>query len=126
MANGRETEKEIIRRAILDYYHEGHAKHDAKYYEPILHPEWRFFLMSEDGELQIIDRAEYASWYDPADYDPELEWETEFYSIDVTGNVAAVKLRLECQTAQYIDYFNMMKIDGKWWIVHKISHSTRK
>ena len=121
-----EKEKDAIKKAILDYYHEGHAKNDARYYEPILHPEWKFFLLDNEGKLRIVDRQEYYSWYRPEEINPVLEWETEFYSIDVTENIAAVKLRLECQEVRFIDYFNMMKIDGRWWIVHKMSSGTRK
>lgn len=121
-----EAEKEAIRKAILDYYHEGHVKSDPQLYKDILHPEWRFFLFDEEGQLSIVDRDKYLSWYDPDNTDPELEWETEFYSIDVTENIAAVKLRLECQDVRFIDYFNMMRIDGRWWIVHKMSHGVRK
>ena len=115
-----ETEKQAIRQVILDYFHEGHVQSDGTLYEKVLHPAWKFYRLNQ-GQLQIVDRAEYVSWYDPKDLDPELEWETEFYSIDVTENVAAVKLRIECQTMGYIDYFNMMKLDGRWWIVHKMS-----
>ena len=46
-----------------------------------------------------MDRDEYLSWYDPDNADPELEWETEFYSIDVTASIAAVKLRDALGTA---------------------------
>jgi hypothetical protein len=115
-----ETEKQAIRQVILDYFHEGHVQSDGALYENVLHPEWKFYRLNQ-GQLQIVDRAEYVSWYDPKDLDPDLDWETEFYWIDVTENVAAVKLRIECQTVGYIDYFNMMKLDGQWWIVHKMS-----
>jgi hypothetical protein len=120
-----EAEKKAIQKAILDYYHEGHAKSDPELYKNILHPEWKFFLFDQ-GQLKIVDRAEYCSWYKPENAKPELAWETEFYRIDVTENIAAVKLRLECQEVRYIDYFNMMKIDGKWWIVHKMSYGVHK
>ena len=122
----REQQEEAIRNAILSFYHEGHVQNDAKFYESSLHPEWRFFLFNEDGELLIVDRDEYYSWHDPKDVDPTLKWESEFYNIDITENIASVKLRLENQKVRYIDYFNMMKIDGEWWIVHKISHGTDK
>jgi hypothetical protein len=122
---GTGREEEAIRQAILDYYYEGHVKSDYRLYEHILHPEWKFFYLG-DGPLKIIDRDEYFSWYDPKDYDPDLAWETEFYHIDVTENLAHVKLRLECQRVRYIDYFHMMKIDGRWWIVHKMSHGVNK
>lgn len=125
-ANSYEAEKEAIRKAVLDYYHEGHVTCDPALYEKILHPEWRFMLFDGEGKLMIVDRSEYCSWYDPRDADPELTWETEFYSVDVTENVGTVKLRLECQKVKYIDYFHLMKIDGKWWIVHKMSHGVQK
>ncbi len=122
---GYEAEKQAIQKAILDYYHEGHAQCNHKFYENILHPEWKFFLLDQ-GQLRIVDRDEYFSWYKPEDIDPGLTWETEFYSVDVTENIAAVKLRLECQKVRYIDYFNMMKLDGRWWIVHKMSYGVPK
>jgi hypothetical protein len=122
----QKVEEKAIREAILAYYHEGHVKSDPQLYENILHPEWKFFLFDEGGRLLIVDRDEYLSWYKPENANPELAWETEFYSVDVTENIAAVKLRLECQDVRFIDYFNMMKIDGRWWIVHKMSHGVRK
>ncbi|MBI9051679.1 MAG: nuclear transport factor 2 family protein [Anaerolineaceae bacterium] len=124
--HNNDAEKEAIREAIMGYYHEGHAKNDAAYYQEILHPEWRFFVLDGDKKLCIVDRDEYMTWYDPKDFDATLQWETEFYSIDVTGHLAAVKLRLECQKNKYIDYFNMMKLDGQWWIVHKMSYPVNK
>jgi len=120
-----QDEKEAIRQAIMAFYHEGHVQSDPALYEQILHPKWRFCLLDE-GQPRFVDRAEYLSWYDPAKVDPNLEWETEFYSIDVTGNIAAVKLRLECQDVRYIDYFQLAKIENKWWIVHKMSHGEPK
>ena len=56
----------------------------------------------------------------------KLDWETEIYAIDVTGDCASVKLRIECSFVKCIDYLNMMKLDGQWWIVHKISHAELK
>ena len=120
-----EVEKLAIQEAILAYYHEGHAKYDPDLYLKILHPEWRFFLFDQN-QLKIVDREEFCSCYAPEKLDPVLDWETEFYHIDVTGNIDGVKLRLENQRVRYIDYLNMMKIDGKWWIVHKLSHSLQK
>ena len=74
----------------------------------------------------IVDRSEYCSWYNTQDADPQITWETEFYSVDVTDNIGAVKLRLESPKVKHIDYFHLMKMDGKWWIVHKMSHGVHK
>jgi len=117
---------EEIKKVIMDHYHEGHAKHDFSYYDGALHDDWKFFMLNDEGKLEIVDKAKYYSWYDPKDYDENIHWETEIYYIDTTGNVGSTKIRLECERVQYIDYFNLLKLDGKWWIVHKVSHGNRK
>ncbi len=103
--NIEETEKNSIKKAIMDYYHEGHVRSDPELYKSILHDEWKFFLFDENKQLRIVDKAEYLSWYDPEKVNKNLAWTTEFYYIDVTGNNAAAKLRIECEEVGYIDYF---------------------
>ena len=120
-----EREKDSIKKAIMDYYHEGHVKSDPELYTKILHDEWKFFLFDKDKNLKIVDKKEYLSWYDPEKYNDSLTWSTDFYYVDIIGNVGAVKLKLECQEVGYIDYFNLMKLNGKWWIVHKLSHKIK-
>jgi hypothetical protein len=119
--NNSKNEKEVIKKAIMDYYHAGHVKSDPELYKKILHHEWKFFFFDDEGKLRIVDKAEYLSWYDPKKIDESLNWKTKFYYVDVTDNLAQVKLRIECEKVRYLDYFNLMKIDGIWWIVHKLS-----
>ncbi len=121
-----ESEKKAIEQAIIDHYHEGHAQSDPNLYEGILHPDWKFFMLNDDGHLEIVDRAEYMSWYNPAELDQSLDWETKFFYVDVTGRVASAKISIENQNVRYVDYFNLIRQDGKWWIVNKISHPFRK
>ena len=83
-------------------------------------------MHDQTGTLQIVDKDKYYSWYDPKDIDENLHWETEIISIDTTRKVGSAKIRLECEKVRYIDYFNLMKLDEKWWIVHKVSHGTKK
>ena len=120
-----ETEKKSIKKAIMDYYHEGHVKSNPELYNNVLHDEWMFFLFDENKQLRIVDKDEYLSWYDPEKVNKNLTWNTEFYNVDVTENIGAVKLRIECEEVGYIDYFHLMKIKEKWWIVHKLSHKIK-
>lgn len=120
-----ESEIFVIKKAIMDYYHEGHVRSDPKLYNNILHNEWKFFLFDQNKQLKIVDKAEYLSWYDPEKANINLNWTTEFYNVDVSGDNAAVKLKIECEEVGYIDYFNLMKINEKWWIVHKLSHKIK-
>ncbi|MHA2029568.1 MAG: nuclear transport factor 2 family protein [Candidatus Kariarchaeaceae archaeon] len=112
---------EAIRKAIMDYYHEGHVKADPALYEKIFLDEWKFFLHNDEGKLRIVDKSEYYSWYNPDEVDENLNWKTEIDYVDVTGKIGAAKIRIGNQNVQFTDYFNLMKIDEGWWIVHKIS-----
>ena len=46
--------------------------------------------------------------------------------IDITGNAASVKLTIDYETHQFVDYFNLLKIKGQWLIVNKIFYRIYK
>lgn len=109
----------------MDYYHEGHVKADPRLYEEVLHDSWKFFMFDDKDNLKIVDKKEYCSWYDPEKVDTSLRWDTEFYYVDIFEKNAQVKLKIETQDFGYLDYFNLMKINEKWWIVHKLSQKLK-
>lgn len=119
---------ENLKQITLDlekYYVRGHSEYDPGLYQQMLHPEWKMFHL-ENGILTQVDREEFCRWYEPQNRDPELVWSFNIHHLDVSGDVAQVKLSLENQKVLYIDYLNLMKIAGKWWIVHKIYHQVDK
>ena len=46
--------------------------------------------------------------------------------IDIRGTAASARLTLDYPTHQFIDYFNLLKIDGQWRVVSKIFHRAPK
>jgi hypothetical protein len=118
-------EEAAIKKAIMEYYHEGHVQYRPELYDEILHDEWKFFYYNQEGNLEIVDKTTYKSWYEPENIEEGLEWNTEFLYVDVTGNNASVKLKIGNQKVQFTDYFNMLKIEGRWWIVNKLSTAER-
>lgn len=119
------NEEGIIKKAIMDFYHEGHVQYKPELYDEILHDDWKFFYFNREGKLEIVDKKTYKSWYDPTDRDDKLEWYTEILNIDISGDNASVKLKIGNQTVEYTDYFNMIKVEGRWWVVNKISSAKR-
>ena len=119
------SEEEKIKKAIMDFYHEGHVQYKSELYDEILHDEWKFFYFNREGKFEIVDKDTYKSWYNPEDRDDKLDWYTEILNIDITEHNAAVKLKIGNQKVEFTDYFNMMKIDGKWCVVNKISSANR-
>ncbi len=114
-----------IKTDLEKFYVLGHVEYDPDLYRQILHPNWKMFHL-RNRNLIVVDREEFSSWYEPQHQDPDLVWDFEILAVDVTGEKAQVKLRLENQKVLYIDYLNLMKISGKWWIVHKIYHQVDK
>jgi hypothetical protein len=117
----RENEKGAIRRIIMENYHEGHSRYDPALFEKILHSEWKLFYLDEEGMLGIVNRDEYLGLYDASKRDPRLKWRTKIHYINVDEDIASAKLRIANQDFGYVDYFNLMKLEGRWWIVQKIS-----
>ncbi|MFG0292252.1 MAG: nuclear transport factor 2 family protein [Phycisphaerales bacterium JB050] len=44
-------------------------------------------------------------------------------SIDIAHTIASVRVELENWTGhRFTDCFNLLKIDGKWWVMSKVFH----
>ena len=45
-------------------------------------------------------------------------------TISVTGNAASVEMTMDgYHEHDFMDYFQLLKIDGRWWIVSKLFHA---
>lgn len=121
MTSTREQDEQEIRRIIFDHYHKGHDVSDGELYRDILHDQWKLFFVDADGKLSATDKETYISWYKPEKRDRGLTWTTEVLYIDVSRNLGSAKIQIRNQQFGFEDYFNLMRIEGKWWIVHKIS-----
>ncbi|RVQ81586.1 nuclear transport factor 2 family protein [Sinorhizobium medicae] len=54
----------------------------------------------------------------PPDAQPLMEVEM----VDMTGDIARVKVIDEFAGARYSDYLSLLKVDGRWLIVNKVWH----
>jgi aldose sugar dehydrogenase len=72
-----------------------------------------------DGKFNDIPRAEYLSRFKPRAKPDSLF--TRIISIDITGNIAAAKTEIDTGKDIFIDYFNLIKTDERWFIVDKIA-----
>lgn len=86
-----------------------------------------FAIFSADGET--LARYEIKTWADGVrkrKSDPKFDasknkWDHNFASVDVTGNVAAVKIELSKGGKHiYTDYLSLIKFDSGWKIVAKV------
>jgi hypothetical protein len=121
--NQEDADREKIIELIYKNYHRGHTECNGEYYKPILHDQWKLFHISDDSEVSIISKEEYIEQYKPSMLDDSLLWKTEIIYIDIDDKLASAKIKIYNQKFGYTDYFNLMKINNSWEIVHKISQN---
>lgn len=105
----------------VNYYLEGGTKGDAEMVAKAFHPQAELKFMTDDGytELPIDQFLERIK--------PSPEGATRLTSIryiQIAGGVASacVEILYPNRHFKFIDFFNLLKVEGEWKIVNKIFH----
>ncbi|MCP4728224.1 MAG: nuclear transport factor 2 family protein [bacterium] len=115
-----DTEKEEIRKAIEDYFFKGKLESDKELLSQIIHEDWCLHNV-HNGKLEKYERSDFFSWVDG---ESKAKFKIEY--IDVTEGVASAKTTEDEGSMIWVDYFNLVKVDGKWWIIDKVAYPLRK
>ena len=116
----QQNEIEAITKTV-NLYFEGMMQRDRALLEEAFHPEAR--LIGYRGEKFTVTPFE--TWAtgtasgsprDPSDYKNSIK------AIRVEGYIAMVETELLWPGVFYYDFLTMIKVDGKWKIVHKTWH----
>ena len=117
-----QADKVLITQTI-DNYFEGWMTGDTTLLGKAMHSTCKLKNVKEEKVL-VFDRAKYLSFFKPR---PRRENAGgRVLSIDITNNIAAAKCRIFTADRLYTDYFNLMKLDGRWYIVDKIATNRAK
>ena len=118
------AEKAAIKKTLEDHYFAGLANNDPDLLGKVFHTSSSLQAVSGDGKVWAKPSVEWRKGFDPTK--KATKYECVVADIRLAGNVASVTTVLESDKVKYIDYLNMMKIEGKWMIVSKIFHTIRK
>ena len=122
----KSAEKDAVEQLVLDSYING-AFNDLNAEAMLNGFHEDFAIFSADGEN--LSRYEIETWVDGVrkrksdpDFDPANNvWVHNFASVDLTGNVATVKVELSRKGKHvYTDYLSLIKFDSGWKIVAKV------
>lgn len=117
-----QAEKAAITQTI-DMYFEGWMTGDTTLLGKAMHATCKLKNVKEEKVL-VFDRSKYLSFFKPR---PRRENAGgRVLKIDVTHNIAAAKCRIHTADRLYTDYFNLMKLNGRWFIVDKIATNRAK
>lgn len=111
---------------VIDFYTEGLINHDAVTLKKAFHPQCAFF--GWNGLAETLYETNIQALIDfvantPTPSENERALSAVITSIRTNGRAAAVEVAMDnYMGCNYIDYFHLLKIDDRWWIVSKTFH----
>lgn len=113
-----------VRRTVESYLH-GLKFNDVSSLKLAFWPEARLFFRTRDGHLgQLTQEQWYAGF--AASAGKEEEGELRITALEITRDVASVKVVEEYAKSRYTDYLSLLKFDGEWRIVSKVYTAERR
>jgi glucose/arabinose dehydrogenase len=106
--------------SLIHIYFDGWATGDTTKLGRAMHHSCKLKFL-RDGQFTMMDRAKYLSLHQLHPRNKNLV--TQIVGLDITGNTGSAKAEIITSTGKFTDYFNLMKADGRWYIVDKISTS---
>jgi hypothetical protein len=120
--NAQDQEKVLLEKTIQTYF-DGWMTGDTIKIGKAMHLTCQLKVI-KDNQVAEYDRKTYLKGFKPR---PKLEnTQGRIINIDITGNVASAKCEIETPERMFTDYFNMMKLNGEWFIVDKIATNILK
>ncbi len=118
----QETDEKLVKQTV-SYYLEGGTNNDYETLKKAFHPNASMKFI-RGGEYQEVNAlAFFKKGMKPG---PKQERQTRIISVDVMGHAANAKLEIEYATFMFIDYMNLLKVDGEWKVVSKIFYRKPK
>ncbi len=112
-------EKEEVTEAIKNYF-KAMQTSDKEKLSQIIHEDFRLINVHR-GKLDNYSRTDMFSWIGG-----ENEASYRIDQLDVTEGVAAAKITEDGGSVVWKDYINLVKLDGKWWIIDKVAYPVKK
>jgi len=107
----------------VNYYLQGGTNNDFDMLKKAFH-ETATMKYVADGEYKEVNAIEFfKAGMKPG---PAQNRKTRVTNINVTGHAANARLEIEYETFTFIDYMNLLKIDGEGKVVSKIYYRQMK
>ncbi|MEM7084915.1 MAG: nuclear transport factor 2 family protein [Bacteroidota bacterium] len=112
-----QTEEELITATLLDYI-EGTANGQPERIAKAFHPDLNLYAI-RDGALAIRSGKEYIEFFTDGRKRDRIG---KILMIDYENDAAMAKVEIgnSKNTTPYIDYFMLLKLNGKWTVIHKM------
>lgn len=109
-------------KAVAHTYFDAAYDMDADKFASIFDPKSAVTRVGEDGGVTVTPIANWLDVVRSAEAPRKLglERKDEILSVDVEGNLALVKLKLQMPPRYFTDMLSCLKVGGAWKIVQKV------
>ncbi|MGO4775682.1 nuclear transport factor 2 family protein [Lysobacter sp. 2RAB21] len=109
-------------RALAQVYFDAAYEMEEQQFHKIFHPRSAVTRIGDDGEVSVMPIETWLAGVRNATAPRKLglERKDEVVAIDVSEDLALVKLRLQMPPRYFIDLLSCLKVQGCWKIVQKV------
>ncbi len=111
----------------LQYFFDGLDNLDPDTIKKAFYPDARSFYIDQDklgiNRVDHWDKTTQTAKDNP-DHPFREKSRKNIVYIDITGVTASAKVEWVFSDFMFTDYYNMLKLDGRWYIMNKIYHTT--
>jgi len=118
----QEADKALIQKTV-SYYLDGGTNNDFETLKKAFHKNATMKYI-RNGEYKEVNAIEF--FQKAIKPGPKQNRTTKIANINVTGNAASARLEIDYATFRFVDYMNLIKIDGEWKVVSKIFYRQPK
>ena len=114
--SAQDSDYKLIEKTV-SYYLDGGTNNDFETLKKAFH-ETATMKYIRNGEYREVNALEF--FKKAVKHGPKQNRKTRISYINVSGNIASAKLQIDYETFSFIDYMNLIKINGEWKVVNKI------
>lgn len=109
-------------RALAQVYFDAAYDMDAEQFQAIFHPLSAVTRIGDHGEVSVMPIETWLAGVRNATAPRELKLERkdEVVAIDISDDLALIKLRLQMPPRYFTDLLSCLKVQGSWKIVQKV------
>lgn len=101
----------------VNYYLEGGTNNDFEMLSKAFHPTATMKYITDEGYKEVNALDFFKKAMKPG---PPQKRHTRIADISYAGHAANARLEIEYETFTFIDFMNLLKIEGEWKVVNKI------
>ncbi len=101
----------------LNYYLDGGTNSDYSTLKKAFHTEATMQYITAEGEYKNVNALQFFSKMKPG---PKSNRKTRITRVDVNGTAASARIEIDYDDFRFVDFMNLLKVNGQWLIVSKI------